>query len=487
MAASTIFCSATFRSWQKITKATALSLGLVGLFSITGCATDESTPQVQRTVIHGIITNPAGNNASISIADTSYKTELDAEGKFTLVFNLDEPDYARLRIGPEYTISYLQPGDSVELRLDATQFDQTLSYSGNGAEINNYMAAKMVRNLELNAAGNPYLMDEAAFVEKMNSNHTLQKSDLQAAGLDAQFSTREGLELDYVWAGQLANYQQAHRYYAEDETFEVSASFWDFVKDLDLNNDWNASSDAFASFASAYLTHQAETSAPDISDPALLSMHQMDLVESTFSNPKIHSTLYGTILTEYLSYEGIDGAAPLYDRYKAAAPADSKDRKKLDKMYSDWEKLASGMPAQEFSGQRLDGSTVSIGDLKGKTVYVDVWATWCGPCRAELPYLEAMQEEFKDNDQVVLMSISIDDDKKAWETMVTDKAMGGLQLFTEGAWSSDVIKRYQINGIPRFMIIGPDGNISDAQAPRPSSGEVSGLLNQLSGTSGTES
>ena len=120
-------------------------------------------------------------------------------------------------------------------------------------------------------------------------------------------------------------------------------------------------------------------------------------------------------------------------------------------------------------------------------MYVDVWATLCGPCRAELPYLEAMQEEFKDNDQVVLMSISIDDDKKAWETMVTDKAMGGLQLSTEGAWSSDVIKRYQINGIPRFMIIGPDGNISDAQAPRPSSGEVSGLLNQLSGTSGTES
>lgn len=447
---------------------------------MSGCAEEQAAEKIQRTVIHGRITNPSGTNASVRIADTIYSTELDAEGRFSLIFDLQEAGYARFRIGPEYTIGYLQPGDSLQLSLDATQFDLTLTYGGTSAAINNYLAAKMVRKQGLDGEENAFLLDEAAFVQHQEKIRSGLLADLEGSALDEEFTTRERVEINFAWANDRASYPEAYAYYAENPEFKPSETYWDFVKELDLNNDWNATSNNFTGFASRYLAYKAADGQKDITDPAALSLNQMDLVEANFTNPAVRSVMYGSVLEDYLSEYGADGATPIFDRYIASA-GESVERKKLEKLYYNWQELSAGKPAPGFSGKRLDGSAVALSDLKGKTVYVDVWATWCGPCRAELPYLETLQKEFEGNDNVVLMSISVDDNKEDWEQMVTEKSLGGLQIFTEGAWQSEVITRYLIDGIPRFMIIGPDGTISDAQAPRPSSGEVGELLRQVSG------
>jgi thiol-disulfide isomerase/thioredoxin len=484
--------------------AAILLLLVVALAFAPGCSQEETVEGPLRTVLRGTITNPSGTNASISIADSVYRTELDAEGRFALVFDLEEADYARIRIGPEYTIAYFRPGDSLELRLDATQFDLTLTYSGTGPEINTYLAAKMVRNAALQPESNPYELDEAAFARQARERHEKLLADLESAGLEPFFTEREKLELQFVWAGEMANYPQYHAYYTSKPDFAPGSGYWDFVQQLDLNNEWNVSSDAFESFASSYLTalaeqKLAEQKLPDAADPgaeggseagskagsdagsdaATLSLAQMDLIEQTFKNEAIQARLIGSVLREYLSYEGPEGAEPLYARYSASAKP-GRERDALEKTFRNWQALASGKPAPDFAGVRMDGSRVALSDLKGKTVYVDVWATWCGPCRAEIPHLESLQQEFAGDESVVLLSISVDDDKAAWESMVAEKALGGLQIFTEGAWESEVIKRYLIDGIPRFMVIAPDGSIADVQAPRPSSGEVADILRSLS-------
>jgi len=497
----------TLRFAPKQRPAAILLLMVVALAFAPGCSQKETVEGPLRTVLRGTITNPAGTNASISIADSVYRTELDAEGRFALVFDLEEADYARIRIGPEFTIAYFRPGDSLELRLDATQFDLTLTYSGTGAEINTYLAAKMVRNAALQPEANPYELDESAFAQQARERHEKLLADLENAGLEAFFTQREKLELQFVWAGEMANYPQYHAYYASSPGFTPSAGYWDFVQQLDLNNDWNVSSDAFESFASSYLSALAEqkqagqnqaSESPDSADPAAangdatadaagdaasdaatLALDQMDLVEQTFKNEAIQAKLIGSVLREYLSYEGPEGAEPLYARYTASAKP-GREHDALEKSYRHWQALASGKPAPDFAGVRMDGSRVALSDLKGKTVYVDVWATWCGPCRAEIPYLDTLQQAFAGDESVVLMSISVDDDKAAWESMVAEKALGGLQIFTEGAWESDVVKRYLIDGIPRFMVIAPDGTIADVQAPRPSSGQVADILRSLS-------
>jgi len=119
-------------------------------------------------------------------------------------------------------------------------------------------------------------------------------------------------------------------------------------------------------------------------------------------------------------------------------------------------------------------------DFKGKYVYIDVWATWCGPCRAEIPFLKKIEEKYHGKN-IVFISISVDTDKdhEKWQKFVTEKELGGIQLFADKNWNSDFIKAFGINAIPRFLLIDPSGKVLKADAARPSSVELTKLLDTL--------
>jgi thiol-disulfide isomerase/thioredoxin len=140
----------------------------------------------------------------------------------------------------------------------------------------------------------------------------------------------------------------------------------------------------------------------------------------------------------------------------------------------------NGKPSPLFSYENHKGGTTSLTDFKGKYVYVDVWATWCGPCKAEIPSLKKMEEKYHEAN-IVFVSISVDTKKdyEKWKTFVTDKELGGVQLVADKDWSSDFVKAYLINGIPRFILIDPAGNVVQANAPRPSDPKSATLLDGL--------
>ncbi|RUA11599.1 MAG: thioredoxin [Flavobacteriia bacterium] len=142
--------------------------------------------------------------------------------------------------------------------------------------------------------------------------------------------------------------------------------------------------------------------------------------------------------------------------------------------------LAPGKPSPKFNYPDISGKNVSLDDLKGKYVYVDVWATWCAPCKREIPSLIKLNEEYKGKD-IVFVSLSIDkkEDKGKWEEMVKTKGLKGIQLFADNNWKSDFVTAYGITGIPRFILIDKKGNILDADAPRPSNPKLKELFNSL--------
>lgn len=112
-----------------------------------------------------------------------------------------------------------------------------------------------------------------------------------------------------------------------------------------------------------------------------------------------------------------------------------------------------GQIAPEFTLKDSNGKSVSLSDFKGKYVLLDFWASWCGPCKGELPYLHKVNKKFKD---VAIVSISIDKDVEAWKKAIKKDDMSWDQLIVN---DSDIKKKYEIRGVPRIMLIGKDGKI----------------------------
>lgn len=128
----------------------------------------------------------------------------------------------------------------------------------------------------------------------------------------------------------------------------------------------------------------------------------------------------------------------------------------------------TGSNAPTFSYENYKGGKTSLEDLKGNLVYIDIWATWCPPCKAEIPYLQQLEKKYYGK-KIKFVSISVDspNTKSKWKKMIADKNMSGVQLFADG--DNSLMNAYQIKGIPRFILLDTNGKIINSNAPRPSS------------------
>ena len=139
-----------------------------------------------------------------------------------------------------------------------------------------------------------------------------------------------------------------------------------------------------------------------------------------------------------------------------------------------------GALSPKFSYPDTTGKIISLDDLKGNYVYVDVWATWCGPCKREIPYLKELDAAYE-NKAIDFVSLSIDkqEDKEKWLKMIQDENLQGIQILADSDWNSDFVKAYKITGIPRFILIDQEGNIVNSNAPRPSDPYLKEVLSTL--------
>lgn len=135
--------------------------------------------------------------------------------------------------------------------------------------------------------------------------------------------------------------------------------------------------------------------------------------------------------------------------------------------------LSVGSPSPSFSATDLEGKTHTLEEFRGKYVYIDVWATWCGPCRGQIPYLEQMVEDYKGKD-IAFVSLSLDQNLDDWQKMA--RQMKGNQFhLSDNAFAT----LFQIRTIPRFILIDPEGNIAHPNMSRPSQSETRTYLDQL--------
>ena len=155
-------------------------------------------------------------------------------------------------------------------------------------------------------------------------------------------------------------------------------------------------------------------------------------------------------------------------------------RAKIDKVWNNYVTFGYNKPAPDFSFSNAKGKQVSLKSLRGKYVYIDVWATWCGPCKNEIPYLTKIEDDYK-NRKIHFVSLSTDkpDDKNKWRQFVAAKKLKGIQLITDNAFDTEFIRKFNITSIPRFILIDPNGKIISADAKRPSDPNLRAQLDGL--------
>ena len=139
-----------------------------------------------------------------------------------------------------------------------------------------------------------------------------------------------------------------------------------------------------------------------------------------------------------------------------------------------------GQKGLDFTYKDINDKPVSFSDFKGKFVYIDLWATWCGPCKAEIPHMKKIEEDYHGKN-IVFVSLSLDKAKDAqkWKDFVTKQELKGIQLMADKDFGSDVAKNYDVNAIPRFLLFDTKGNIINADALRPSNPELRVQLDKL--------
>lgn len=143
----------------------------------------------------------------------------------------------------------------------------------------------------------------------------------------------------------------------------------------------------------------------------------------------------------------------------------------IDKKYiADYESRRATIKGTPFPGgvqlRDAGGNVVDFSTFKGKYVYIDMWASWCAPCRREIPHLKKLEAELQ-NEDVVFVSLSIDRDENAWKNSIVEHDLHGHQLIDS---ENKLGSALNVRGIPFFVIYDKNGCLYMHDAPRPSSG-----------------
>lgn len=410
---------------------------------------------------------------TVAIYGNSFEAEflLDENGSFSDTVFISEPGYFQFASGKESTRMYLNPGDVIDLKLNTEEFDETINYTGKGAEKNNYLAKKLLLS-ETNAPGFEefFSLDEAEFSALNDQLFTDELDLLMASQIsDEAFIAVEKKAIKYDFLANISNYKEYHIYVTKDADFEVSDQFTNKLNGFDYSN-----LDDYKNYPS-YQTLVANN--------YIQSIETKDELESTFAaiNEITNEEIKNDLLTKFkYSFSPAHTELETFYTLLMETSTDTAFEAALTKKYNLIKNLTPGNVSPSFSYPDRDGNDVSLADLKGKYVYVDVWATWCGPCKREIPYLKALTEEY-DGKDIAFVSISIDEQKdyEKWLAMLNEKEMEGIQLFSDNDWSSTFVKEYGIQGIPRFILIDKEGIIISADAARPSDPKLKETFEEL--------
>ncbi|MGB1243547.1 MAG: redoxin family protein [Chitinophagales bacterium] len=360
-----------------------------------------------------------------------YVVELGGNGEFNIHLNpMDAPRVVSLLHGKRKIEVYIEPGDSIFVETDMNKFSKKTIF--HGGDINNFFFTEIKNSyskkdkIEVEKKGTP-----AEFRQFMDSASLLQHQLLEEYAKTHKIT--EGamnvakLLIDYRHANSLLKYVfDLNRRRGKKPT--VDKSYYSFIDNLVIENPALANSDTYFKFLHNYMTYQLllKMKKTPRYDNSQYYVDLCNIDKANIKNDFLLSMMLSQHLVEGLQRARVEDLKTHYnflmdncktEKYRIAAKY----------VYDQVKHLEAGSTAPDFKVMSIDGEEVALSDFKGKVVYLDFWASWCGPCKQQIPHAKKLKEKFKGKD-VVFLYLSTDKDEKRWRDLVEAKQLTGVHL-----------------------------------------------------------
>ena len=414
------------------------------------------------------VADQASNEVVLIYHDQIQTVELDSVGHAEFVIDDEDAVYARMchypRVDQMMNV-YLERGDRASVSFSGKDFKGTFAFEGEMEP-----AVKYLNTVVLTALPDEdYALPFDEYVNKLEKKEAEAVKLLEANGVSkaGNFEEIEKGRIRYSYATQLLMYPLGHRFMAQDMDYQPDQEYYDVLDTYVVADDLLADLDQYREFI-AEAAHVLDADNRDETAAYPRAVAQMRFIADRFEAGKTRDVLLHRLANAYVTRFGIEDTQDMENIYRTYVQ-DPVLVAKYDAAREKWNLASVGKPSPDFKGVDVNGKEYTLADFRGKYVYIDVWATWCGPCRQEIPYLKKLDEDYKDA-QIVFLSLSVDQDKAKWEKMVKEQSMSGVQLHI--GQNSSFQQAYKIEGIPHFILLDREGRIIDKKMSRPSMDEV---------------
>lgn len=454
---------------------------LVFLFVLAG--TISAFAQTSKTNLKGTITNPQRDFFVLKHMGRGDTVKLGKEGNFDLLIEQTSANYFVVEYNRQNLMVYFLPADVVTFQAPGINLTDA-KITGSSAPYCNFLIERQKEERQFQAAYPMYKAGSMAGERYYAARDSVRNARLAAlekakAAHDfiSPFYNTEKKIYNYQMGLDLINYQSQS---AKMGMTVMPKMYMDFIDKLEVNDEsmaYDASYKSFTLNKSSMLANQLFQTASDKS-----AIHYYELTISELCRLVTIERNKSVLISELMPQIIKDAGTADMSAFIATLERCSKDDKliaSVKKYAAQWEHLYKGRVAPDAEFYDANGKPSKLSDYRGKVVYIDTWATWCGPCKREIPYLKTLEEEFHDKN-IHFISVSTDRDEAAWKAFIAREQMSGLQLHQNENPGKSISELYSVNSIPRFILIDEAGKIVSTDAPRPSSGpEIRALLNSV--------
>ena len=433
-----------------------------------------ATSQVGKTNLKGAISNPQRDFFLLKHQGRIDTVKLSAEGKFDLLIEQATANYFMIDYNRQSISLYLLPADEVTLSLSGVNITDA-QVKGSSAPYCNHILQRTKEDRAFSAAYPTYKMSSLpaeTFFSLRDSVRTARMNALGANDKTSSFITpfREAESKIYAYQMglDLINFKNQAM---KSGMGVMPKSIEKYIDSIELNDESMAYDGAYKSFVLNKASLEANLRYQN--DPVKSPARYYELVIAVIGECVKPERNKSVLISEFMPQVLKDVGTSDLTSFISTLENVSNDKKLLEsvKRYAaQYAHLYAGRIAPDAEFYDAEGKVSKLSDYRGKVLYIDTWATWCGPCKREIPYLKTLEESYHGKN-VQFISVSTDKDVTAWKAFIAKESMSGLQLHQSQEMEKTMSYLYAVNSIPRFVLIDEDGKIVSVDAPRPSSGD----------------